>query len=390
MAGKYRQRTTVLLVAMADSVHTARWLEQFAGRPVDFILFPSTPNRRVHPDIERLVRAPESVGGLSVKLAPGSRTLSLILGVLDLLTEHRLKGVWLKYVIKQCDSDFIHALEFQHAGYILLHACRRQKPGPTIIVTNWGSDIYWFKRFPRHLVRIKRLLQLADAYSSECYRDLRIARELGFAGYELPVIPNAGGLPSYELSLRAREQPPSTRNIVLVKGYDRFVGLAQIALDAVELCADSLGAYTIIVYSASERVQRRVDKIRNRHGLAICSTAPYEYSHGEMLELFLSARVYLGMSRSDGISTSLLEALACGAFPIQTTTSCADEWMIDGVSGSLLNSFDATEAAAALREAVENDTLVDTAAEINYSTIRDRADRGRIAALAAQYYMPDL
>jgi glycosyltransferase involved in cell wall biosynthesis len=52
-----------------------------------------------------------------------------------------------------------------------------------------------------------------------------------------------------------------------------------------------------------------------------------------MLDLFASSRIYVGISLSDGISTSLLEAMAMGAFPIQTSTACVDEWFADGVSG---------------------------------------------------------
>jgi len=38
----------ILIVAMADSVHTARWLRQFDSDEIEFVLFPSTPHRRIH------------------------------------------------------------------------------------------------------------------------------------------------------------------------------------------------------------------------------------------------------------------------------------------------------------------------------------------------------
>jgi hypothetical protein len=56
-----------------------------------------------------------------------------------------------------------------------------------------------------------------------------------------------------------------------------------------------------------------------------------------LLLTFLSeARIYIGASRSDGISTSFLEALCLGAYPIQTNTSCAGEWINLGFSGSII------------------------------------------------------
>jgi len=39
-------------------------------------------------------------------------------------------------------------------------------------------------------------------------------------------------------------------------------------------------------------------------------------NHAAILDLFGVARVYLGVSVTDGISTSMLEAMAMGAFPI--------------------------------------------------------------------------
>ena len=45
----------ILIVAMADSIHTARWLEQFELSKDEFILFPSSPHRCIHPKIVRLL-----------------------------------------------------------------------------------------------------------------------------------------------------------------------------------------------------------------------------------------------------------------------------------------------------------------------------------------------
>ena len=55
-----------------------------------------------------------------------------------------------------------------------------------------------------------------------------------------------------------------------------------------------------------------------------------------MLRLHGRARVSIAISIGDGISTALLEAMAMGSFPIQTCTACADEWIIDGKSGFIV------------------------------------------------------
>jgi glycosyltransferase involved in cell wall biosynthesis len=55
-----------------------------------------------------------------------------------------------------------------------------------------------------------------------------------------------------------------------------------------------------------------------------------------MYEKFANSRIYVGASRSDGISTSFLEALVLGAYPIQTNTSCANEWVDKGFHAHLI------------------------------------------------------
>ena len=54
------------------------------------------------------------------------------------------------------------------------------------------------------------------------------------------------------------------------------------------------------------------------------------------MKLFERARIYIGCSRSDGLSTSFLQALCSGAYPIQTDTSCASELVDGGASGSII------------------------------------------------------
>jgi hypothetical protein len=54
-----------------------------------------------------------------------------------------------------------------------------------------------------------------------------------------------------------------------------------------------------------------------------------------MLQLFAESKIYIGLSESDEIGTFLLESMGMGAIPVQTSTSCCDEWFQDsGVSVS--------------------------------------------------------
>jgi glycosyltransferase involved in cell wall biosynthesis len=273
-------------------------------------------------------------------------------------------------------------LELQHAGYLLLGT--RLAPNlPKVFVTNWGSDIYWFEQFPKHKTKIIQLLQIASYYSAECQRDIEIVKRLGYNGITMPVIPNRGGIDLDKIPKSSL--PPSQRKKIMIKGYTGFVGQALIALKACELAAEHLRGYEIVVYSASTKSRIISLKLRFLHKVNV-RILEKQTPHGEMLQHFSEARIYMGISLSDGISTSLLEAMATGCYPIQTGTSCANEWLSDGVSGSIINNIDVQEVRATLENALKQDQLVDTAAESNKATAVRRISKKSVAPIAEKFY----
>ncbi len=82
----------------------------------------------------------------------------------------------------------------------------------------------------------------------------------------------------------------------------------------------------------------------------------------------------------------MLESIALGAFPIQSDTSCADEWIIDGKSGFIVPPEDPEMIASALRKAISDDYLVDNAAEINETTAQNYLDYGVIKEKVIKFY----
>jgi glycosyltransferase involved in cell wall biosynthesis len=377
------RRKKILVVGMADSIHLARWLTQFSQSPIDFELFPSSPHRRLHTKIKSLTSASDQL--MTLKIQPSvMRWLALPLSALDIIFRDFFRARLLRRTIVNGDFDIIHVLELQHAGYLLL-ATRLKTDLPTVFVTNWGSDIYWYQRFPGHQSRIREILQIADVYSAECRRDIELVQQLGYSGKIQPIIPNSGGIDIGRLAEYAR--PPSKRLRVMVKGYTGFVGQALTALRACELAAPYLRDYEIILYSASLKSRLFAMKLRLRCGLKI-TVLKKRTPHAEMLRYFSESRVYLGVSLSDGISTSLLESMATGCYPIQTQTSCADEW-IRGDSGSLIPHDDVELIANELICALSDNAKVDRASRINGSTIQERGSSSIVASVVADFYELD-
>ena len=373
-------RRRILIIGMADSVHLARWLAQFSEQSIDFVVFPSSPHRHIHPILKNLMS--ETNSNMTVRILPTSmHWLAFPLSALDIPFGNFFRSRLLRSLIKENQFDLIHVLELQHAGYLLLdtHLINQL---PKLLITNWGSDIYWYERFPKHKNKIIRLLKIASFYSAECQRDIDIVRRLGYTGITMPVIPNSGGIDLDKVP--KNPAPPSQRKKIMIKGYTGFVGQAIIALKACEAAAEHLRGFEIVIYSASWKSRLRALKLKHVHKIHV-TILKKRTPHDEMLRYFSESRIYLGISLSDGISTSLLEAMATGCYPIQTDTSCASEWLSSD-SGSLVPTDTVEIISSELIKALKNDDKVEKSALKNTKEIRESASENRVAAVAINYY----
>jgi len=379
----------ILFVAFQDSIHTARWISQLEGQGWDIHLFPSTLQGRPHPLLRNLgiKRHYPAIFRLPLRMLRRASEIeeNQILKRWFSGDPPRLTAAWLGGVIRRVRPDIIHSLEFQHAGYLMLEArARLHGPRPPWIAGNWGSDIYLFGKLPSHAGRVRAILESCDYYTCECERDVRLALEMGLKGTPLPVLPNAGGF-DLELASHLRTPgPTSERKTVILKGYQHWAGRALVGLQAAELCAAELRGYRVVIPLASPEVQLAAELAAQRTGVSI-EVVP-SCSYEEMLRLYGRARIYLGLSISDAISQSMLEAIVMGAFPIQSCTACADEWVADGLNGMIVPPEDPQAVAVALRRALTDDALVDQAAEYNARLARDRLDITVIQPKAVALY----
>lgn len=384
----------ILLIAMSDSIHTARWISQIADQGWDIHLFPSIDCGLSHPEMRKL-NIYHSFYGKSKGI---DRTIRL--HGFPVFSEfvasgsiYVLKKIWsdyrvsqLKRMIAKIKPDIIHSMEIQAAGYLTLEAKKRFRGEfPPWIVTNWGSDIYLFGRLSEHESKIREVLAACDYYSCECQRDVYLAEAYGFKGRIFPVFPNTGG---FDLKFVSQLRYPglvSERRSIMLKGYQNWAGRALVGLRALERCTDLLKGYEVVIYSAPTEVLIAAELFQKSTGIQTI-IIPKETSHHEILRRFGRARISIGLSISDAISTSLLEALVMGSFPIQSWTACADEWIEDGKTGILVPPEDPDVIEKAIRRALTDDDLVNRAAELNWKTAVERLDQSKLKPKAVELY----
>jgi len=392
----------ILFVGMAESIHLARWVNQLEGMGWDRFLFPVN-SEKPHVGLRNLT----FINSAEIPGFQKNRSLHYLHGKLPFFIMNeankfiqKRRGLTksateppsllvqaLVSSIKRIKPDIIHSLEFQRAGYLTLEAKKAFKGKfPKWIVTNWGSDIYLFGRLAEHRGRVRAVLENCDYYSCECERDVVLAREYGLRGEALPVFPNAGG---FDLDLcESLKQPgrASERKLILLKGYQSWAGRALTGLQALARCREIIKKhnYSIEVFSATPDVRIAAELISGEIDVPIKIIPPC--SHTEILQKYGQACVYVGLSISDAISTSLLESIVMGAFPIQSCTACADEWIVDGQSGLIVPPEDVNLIETALHRALTDDVLVDQAASLNSETARKRLSLAVIQPKVSDFY----
>ncbi|MGI9254362.1 MAG: glycosyltransferase [Thermomicrobiales bacterium] len=288
-------------------------------------------------------------------------------------------GDWLATLIDDLTPDAMIALSIQYGGYpLILARPLLANPAPPLIVSNWGADIHFWGDQPLHHEAIRVVVTPARWLFTVCAADVERTRRYGFTGDLLTVQTPGGGWDlDVARALRARG-PLSRRRTLLIKGNHGLVGRGEIAVEAARLAADALAGSRIVIITAQAGVPAAARRLAAETGIAveIMPNTPYL----EVLAALGHARAYVGLSLSDAVATTALEALVMGAFPIQSSPGCVDEWIEDGLSGLIVPPEDPEAVAAAIRRAMTDDALIENAGEINARTVQTRLTSERVDA----------
>ena len=371
-------RPRVLIVGMLDSVHLAGWLSHFHGVGVEFLLFPSGPHRRIHKEIRELLGARSDQFSLSF----GSSMLGLPCWLLDRVFGNRVRAFFLRRAVRRWRPSVVHAVEIQNAGYLCLRAFRGRARNFDWGATNYGSDIFWFSRFSKHRHLIVELLESLDFYSAECDRDVELAINLGFRGLIKPVFPNSGGIPDHLFFENNIER--GTRDAITVKGYQGWAGQAIVALKALERISERLPISQLYVHSANLHTKLFIWRMRRKVSFRIEVFSKGALTRTEVIRHLSRSIVFVGISKTDGISTTMLEAMAAGAIPVQTATSCCGEWFGDK-SGAAVREVSVEAVADSVRKAL---VMAETshARQENWATVSRKGLRSTVSARAQLFY----
>src|SRR5574340_595796 len=365
-----RDSLRILFVAQAVSIHTARWISQLRDQGWDLHLFDmlgSLPHAELMGVTEYSMMRPRYLKVLSqapsyghpLFLKHGLDPFPLSLAGFFVRRLFRNRVQRLARLIQSLRPDVIHSFELQTESYHLLSVANLLggSLGAPWIVTTWGSDIFYFQRFPEHLEQIRRLLRMCDCLIPDCRRDEALARAYGFKGQVPLILPGSGGYRVDEMREQITPGAASGRRLIVLKGYQGWAGRALDVLRVFEQIAENLKGYEVIVYSASPAVESEVTELRRRRRIDIRTVQ--RIPHRELLALFGRARIAIGVNATDGVPNAMLEAMTMGAFPIQSDTESTAEWITNGENGLLVEPGNLQSISDAILLAIADDDLID-------------------------------
>lgn len=370
----------LLIVGMANSPHLHRWANAVANSGMTILIVPSvsvTLDKAIATvPLDTLddalpagihILAPRDIRSAEAEPASYKPLTHHFVPVDALASPDRVADA-----IARFRPHILHSMESQIAGYIVAETVARHGKSQPWIHSTWGSDLALYGRLPDHRHRLSAMFRDVDIHLADCRADLPRARALGYRGPEIPDMPSSCGTDVDALAARAA-RPPSRRRRIIVKGYQNWSGRNLLVFSALTLIEQDLAGYEIVVPNADAALREWAGILGNRTGLKVMAL-PRLKDEAAVLDEMAEARVLISLSLSDGLPTMVLEAMALGTFPIQSSAGCASDWFQDGVGGLSVPVNDTRAVADAVRLALRDDILVDSAAARNLAVVRKRWD----------------
>ena len=275
--------------------------------------------------------------------------------------------------------ELVHAMRIPYEGMLAAEAAGLAP----LLVSVWGNDFTLHAPstpLMRHYT--EWTLKTADALHADCQRDIRLGKKWGFSDQKPSlVIPGSGGIRA-NLFFRAAS-PAQTPLVINPRGFRAYVS-NQAFFQAIPLVLKQRSdARFVCPGMAGERqVLEWIEKLGMGAEVDLFSAR----SQVELAELFRSAQVLVSPTTHDGTPNSLLEAMACGCFPVAGDLESIREWITPEKNGLLVDANDPQALAGAILRGLNEPALRTQAAEMNAVVIAERAEYGRSMALAADLY----
>jgi glycosyltransferase involved in cell wall biosynthesis len=243
------------------------------------------------------------------------------------------------------------------------------------VLSTWGSDVMLLpSKSAFHMRRTRFVIRRADYITSDADVMTRRLVELGARADRVITFPYG-----VDRKLFFPAAPPpsgqksrSAPSIICNRKLEAVYNVATV-VDAFAAVSRTLPAATLTLAGSGSEAPSLAKRLR-RAGLENAVRFTGDVPHERMPELLRAHDIFVSVAFSDTTSVSLLEAMACGLFPVVSDIPANREWIEDGANGLIVDPRDPAAIARAIAAAWENGSLRESAAKNNAGLIETRAD----------------
>jgi glycosyltransferase involved in cell wall biosynthesis len=333
----------ICCLANANSIHTKRWASALA--------------KQGH-DIRILSYQAASVPGAEVIKIPSTR-----LKLTPLLAVQASR--WVRAEVEKWSPDIIHAHFITDYGW--LATCAGIHPR---VITAHGSDVLIWPNKSLLLRAVTALaLRSADKTISVAKHMTPILKGLGAPLNRIQYIPNWVDEEINDSNKRHKISFGYTR-ILSTRSLCHIYDIWTLAKAIPTVLDSARGVEFWIVGDGQEKpkLKEYIASLRASNRVNLPGALP----HNEVVRAYNEANIYVSTAISDGLSVSLLEAMACGAFPIVTNIPANREVVRHQHNGLLFNSSDPTYLSTMIIEAINNPEMQSRANKENIKLIQEQ------------------
>lgn len=314
-----------------------------------------------------------------------SRTLSLRTKIRQWLGPVTIPAAAFKLraFIREVQPDIVHAMRVPYEGMLTAEAQQGLKARPKFLVSIWGNDFTLHApSTPLMRYYTRKVMNSVDGLHADVERDVKLAHEWGLSA-EKPtlVTPGNGGIrsdvfyPPKELVkspiiINPRGVRPYVRNDSFFKAIPLVLAKYP---DTKFLC---------VGMQNEPQAMRWVQEYGIENSVELLPTSPHE----KMGEVFRGAQIVVSPSIHDGTPNTLIEAMACGCFPIAGDLESIREWISHGQNGLLFDANNSQSIADAMLLGLEREDLRTEAAGLNKKIISARAEFGTNMNKVEKFY----
>ncbi len=239
----------------------------------------------------------------------------------------------------------------------------------------------------------RSVLERADGLIADATRDIHLAEMWGFEEQRPRlVVPGGGGVDLIEID-RLRQVAGDIPQVGVPSGVPLVInprGLrpgslrSDVFFQAIPLVLQRWQNVRFVCpgMAGQREAMEWVERLK-LHGAV--RLMPF-LSQTQLWDQFLRADMMVSVSVHDGTPNSLLEAMACGSFPVVGDIESLREWITPGVNGLLVEPTKPQSLTDALILALENPALRMRAAAINRDLIAHRAGVNVVRARVDAFY----